>query len=333
MIRQLFLIFGLLLVCHFAKAQDPIFSQFYSSPLQINPAFAGNTYGPHIALNYRNQWPELNNAYITYSLAYDQFSSSLNIGYGLSILSDEAGNGLLKTNKISGFFAYRLQVNRNFHLKIGVEGSAVQARYDWSKFLFLDQLDDRFGNTTPGGSPIPTEEIPPENLSNTYFDISAGLLAYSKMFYGGISIKHLNTPDESLLGINDNLNTGLPIRFTIHGGMEIKVREGNKRKSAAFISPNIMFIKQGNFGQLNVGAYGSLGLIFTGVWYRQALSNPDAVIFLIGIKKGIYKFGYSYDLTISGLSGHTGGSHEISVTLTFERDNGTDYTDCFQLFR
>ena len=177
MIRQLFLLFGLLVICHFARAQDPIFSQFWSAPLQINPAFAGNTNSPHVALNYRNQWPELNNAYITYSLAYDQFLPSLNIGYGLSILSDEAGNGLLKTNKISGFFAYRVQVNRDFYLKIGVEGSAVQARYDWSKFIFYDQIDDRFGHTTPGGSPIPTEEIPPENLSNSYFDISAGLLA------------------------------------------------------------------------------------------------------------------------------------------------------------
>ena len=333
MLKHLFLIVSLWFVCFCVKAQDPIFSQFYSAPLQINPAFAGNTYAPHIAINYRNQWPSLDNAYVTYSVAYDQFSPTLNIGYGLSLLADEAGNGLLSTNKISGFFSYRLQVKRDFFLKLGVEASGVQARYNWSKFIFLDQIDPRFGSTTPGGTPIPSEEVPPENLNNSYFDISAGILAYSKMFYGGISMKHLNTPNESLLGINDNLNTGLPMRFTVHGGMEIKLREGNKRKPAAFISPNIMFIKQGDFGQLNVGAYGSLGFVFAGIWYRQALSNPDATIFLVGVQKGVFKIGYSYDVTISGLSGYTGGSHEVSITLNFERDRGVDYSDCFQLFR
>jgi type IX secretion system PorP/SprF family membrane protein len=333
MSRQLFLFLGLWLVSFCVSAQDPIFSQFYSAPLQINPAFAGNTYAPHIAINYRNQWPSIPNAYTTYSVAYDQFSPSMNIGYGLAILGDEAGDGALSTNKISGFFAYRVQVNRDFFLKLGVEGSAVQARYNWSKFLFLDQIDPRFGSTTPGGTPIPSEEVPPENLNKSYFDISAGILAYSKMFYGGISMKHLNTPDESLLGINDNLNTGLPMRFTIHGGMEINLIEGNKRKPSAFISPNILFIKQGEFGQLNVGTYGSLGAVFTGVWYRHAFTNPDAVILLVGVQKGIFKIGYSYDVSVSGLAGNTGGSHEISLTLNFERDKGVDYSDCFQLFR
>ena len=331
--RRLLLFICFCLVCFCAKAQDPIFSQFYSAPLQINPAFAGNTYAPHISLNYRNQWTGWPEAYSTYSIAYDQFSPSLNIGYGLSILSDDAGGGLLKTNKISGFFAYRVQVKRDFYLKLGVEASGVQARYNWSKFLFPDQLDQRFGSTTPGGTPIQTEEIPPENLNTSYFDISAGLLAYSKIFYAGISMKHLNTPNESLLGINDNLNTGLPMRFTVHGGMEINLIEGNKRKPSAFISPNIMFIKQGDFGQLNVGAYASYGVVFAGIWYRQALSNPDATIFLVGVKKGIFKFGYSYDVTVSGLSGYTGGSHEVSITLNFERERGIDYSDCFQLFR
>ena len=337
MIKRI-LLFSVLLCAGFAlKAQDPIYSQFYAAPLQINPAFAGNTYAPHIAINYRNQlfnFVEGGGAYVTYSIAYDQFSELLNVGYGLSLLSDDAGQGLLKTNKASGYFAYRLQVVDDFFIKLGVEGSFTQARYDWNKFLFLDQIDPRFGSTLPGGTTIPTEEVQPENLNTSYFDISTGILAYSRMFYGGVSLKHLNTPNESLLGVNDNLNTGLPMRFTIHGGMEIKLREGNKRKPPTFISPNIMFIKQGDFGQLNAGTYGNLGALFAGVWYRHALSNPDAAIFLLGVQKGIFKIGYSYDVTVSSdLAGQTGGSHEISLTLNFEKDKRVDYSDCFQLFR
>jgi len=158
-------------------------------------------------------------------------------------------------------------------------------------------------------------------------------LVYNEYFYGGISIKHLNTPDESYLGINENLNNGLPARWTFHGGAQIKLREGNKRRPATFISPNAMIIRQGDFGQINVGAYGNIGLIFGGVWYRHAFGNSDAAIFLLGVQKDIFKIGYSYDLTVSGLATNTAGTHEISIGILFESPKGQPYNDCFKMFR
>ena len=38
-------------------AQDPIFTQFYSNPVYLNPAFTGSNKCPRIVSNYRNQWP------------------------------------------------------------------------------------------------------------------------------------------------------------------------------------------------------------------------------------------------------------------------------------
>lgn len=336
MLSRVILVTGILLSCLVLKAQDPVFSQFYAAPLQINPAFTGNTYAPHISINYRNQWPSWTSgtsAYVTYAAYYDQFVESLNSGFGLSILSDDAGGGLITTNRLNGHFAYRVQVVDDFFIKIGVEASAVQTRYGWDKFLFLDQIDERFGPISPGGTPYPTEETQPDDLNNTYFDVSAGILAYSNMFYGGLSLKHLNTPDESVLGVNDNLNTGLPMRVTLHGGMEIKIREGNNRRAASFISPNLMFIRQGDFGQINGGALANIDALFGGLWYRHAFTNPDAVIVLLGVQKDIFKIGYSYDITVGSLSGQTNGSHEISLTINFDRGKRVDYNDCFQLFR
>ncbi|MEM1323279.1 MAG: PorP/SprF family type IX secretion system membrane protein, partial [Bacteroidota bacterium] len=315
------------------NAQDPIFSQFYAAPLQLNPAFAGNTNGAHFALNYRNQWPSIPEAYITYAASYDQFVPSLNSGFGLMLLSDDAGQGLIKTNKVAGFFSYRLQVNRDFFLRLGTQISAVQTRLDWDRFIFLDQIDERVGPISPGGTPFPTEEQRPDQTSTTYLDISAGILAYSPGIYGGISIKHLNRPDESVLGINTNLNTGLPIRFTAHAGGEIKLTPGNKRQPASFISPNIMFVKQGDFGQINGGAYLSAGRVFGGTWYRHTFSNADAVIFLVGVQQGVFKIGYSYDWTISSLTlGDSGGSHEVSLIINLEGPENDDYNDCLKIF-
>jgi type IX secretion system PorP/SprF family membrane protein len=336
MLRRVLLIIGFLACLLSLHAQDPIFSQFYSAPLQINPAFTGNTYAPHISLNYRNQWPgwaDGSSAYVTYAAYYDQFSKKLNSGFGLSILSDDAGGGLISTNKLSGYFSYRLQVVDDFYLKLGVEASAVQARFGWDKFVFLDQINERYGTVSPGGTPYPTEEVRPENLNSTYFDVSAGILAYNEIFYAGLSLKHLNTPNESLLNINDNINTGLPMRVALHGGMELKIREGNNRRAASFISPNIMYLKQGDFGQLNLGALANLDMIFGGVWYRHAFTNPDAVILVLGVHKGVMKIGYSYDISVGKLSGQSNGSHEVSLTLNFDKGKRIDYNDCFQLLR
>ena len=54
-----------------ARSQDPTFTQFYSNPVYLNPALAGSSGCPRIALNYRTEWPGLSGNYVTYSAAFD----------------------------------------------------------------------------------------------------------------------------------------------------------------------------------------------------------------------------------------------------------------------
>ena len=89
--------------------QDPIFSQYFHSPLVINPAIAGISDEANVFLNYRNQWSGLPNAYRTYAISYDQFFEEINSGLGVMLLSDNAGDGILKTSKIAGVYSYRIQ--------------------------------------------------------------------------------------------------------------------------------------------------------------------------------------------------------------------------------
>lgn len=336
----------LLFACFFSStlvAQDPVFSQFYAAPIQLSPAFAGNTLEPRVTLNYRNQWPVFADefAYVTYAASYEQFLEPMNSAVGLMVMTDNAGGGIWKTNKFSATYGYRLQVTRDFFVKFGVEAGVTQSALDWNKLTFPDQLHPINGREDPLGNPYLTEEIRPLNTSKTYFDISTGLLAYSNGFYVGLSAKHLNTPDETILGIDDNVNGGLPVRFSVHGGLQIPLSTGNNKKWGSFISPNVMLIKQGDFGQVNAGAYLGFGMLFGGVWYRHAWGNPDAAIALIGFQQGILKIGYSYDYTVSRLAaGSPGGSHEISITFNFDnseaakrRKRASRYNDCFRMFR
>ncbi|MBR9922286.1 MAG: type IX secretion system membrane protein PorP/SprF [Bacteroidetes bacterium] len=339
--RQLFL-FLLLVAGLGLQAQDPVFTQFYAAPLQLNPAFTGTTYAPRIALNYRNQLPSFaGNAYVTYSASFDQFIPNLNSGFGLFVTSDDQGEGLIKTNLLKANYSYQVKVVDDFKLKFGVNAGFTQARYDWDSFIFLDQLDKLTGPVDINGNANPTGENRPAETSRTYFDVGAGILAISPHFYAGFSMGHLTRPNEGLLQINNELTEGLPMIMSLHAGTQITLKEGNNRNPGAFLSPNMLILKQGDFGQINAGAYAGLGYFFLGAWYRHGFANPDAIMALVGYQQGILKIGYSYDFTVSELaSANGGGTHEISVIINLEKLPGVQrrmranrYNDCLQMFR
>lgn len=311
------------------SAQDPVLSQFYSAPLLMNPAFAGTTNAPKVSLNYRNQWSSIFNAYETYAVSYDQYFEGIKSGIGFSVMMDQAGDGIYNTGNFNLTYAYRLTVSENVFIKGGVQAGLYQTSLDWDKLVFLDQLDPFDGQISM------SEEERPAQLTKGYLDLSTGLLIYSKMFYGGVSLYHINTPNESLLEINEGLIDGLPMRISLHGGAQISLSKNNKSKFPAFISPNVMYTKQRNFQQVNLGTYVGLGPIYGGAWFRHTFSNSDAAIFLVGFTKNIVKIGYSYDLTVSQLQAESNGSHEISIMLNFDKGKkkSLDYNDCLKLFR
>jgi type IX secretion system PorP/SprF family membrane protein len=142
--------------------------------------------------------------------------------------------------------------------------------------------------------------------------VSAGIVGFSENFYFGVAGKHLNRPAESLINSADD--SRLPMRFTAHAGADIKIG-GNSSKfgSAMSLSPNIIFTRQAEFYQLNIGVYAKYGSFTAGTWLRPG----DAFIMSIGVDTGGFRFGYSYDITTSTLSNASGGSHELSLGMNF----------------
>ncbi len=317
-------------------AQDPIFSQFYAAPLQLNPAFAGTAQAPFIAANYRMQYPSFLSgaAYSTFAVSYDQALNRSNSSIGLSVMTDDAGQGIFKKTYASAIYSYKVTIRDDIQAKIGVEAGLIQSNLNWDKLVFFDQLDPITGGLNPDGTPRPTSELRPTELNKTLFDLSTGFLLNAKNFYVGLSAKHLATPNEGFLGANQNLRVGLPIRWSLHGGYEITLKEGNRRHPKVFVTPSVLVVKQSDFAQVVVGAYAGFGPLFSGLWYRQTPTNPDAVILTLGFKQEAFKVGYSYDFSISPLAGKTGGSHELSLTINLDPNpRKYDYNDCYQMFR
>lgn len=311
-----------------SSAQDPIFSQFYAAPLQLNPGFVGTSHAPRAGANYRNQWTGFNSAYRTYAVFYEQSIDRLNSGIGFNLEGDNAGDGILRSTRFSALYAYRLKITDNLSVKIGVEAGLHQTALDWDQLVFPDQLDPIDGPV------ITTSEQRPDQLNKTLFDVSSGLLLLSSRVWLGVGLKHLNTPNQGFLLVNNNLSAGLPLRYTVHGGTQIVINEGNKVQAASFISPNFLFVSQGPYKQLNLGAYLALGPVFGGAWYRHTVRNADAAIVLLGFRQEMFKIGLSYDFTVSGLAGQSGSTFELSFGFFF--DKGTkrsfDLNDCTKMF-
>lgn len=110
----------LLLISFFANAQDPHFSQFFASPLTLNPALTGKFDGTlRVSGNYRNQWPAFNNVYTTSTLSVDfpilksRLPDYDTWGVGILALTDKAGGGVLTNNYIGVSTSYHKALDEN----------------------------------------------------------------------------------------------------------------------------------------------------------------------------------------------------------------------------
>lgn len=304
-------IFALCLTTPAVKAQDMHFTQFFSSPLYLNPAFTGANVCSRVSTTYRNQWPGVSKTYRSYLLSADHYIQTANIGVGLLFGNDVAGTGDLSTIVINPLLAYELKVNRKLSMRFGVQPGMGMKSLNFNALLFGDQIA-RGGNVT-------TVEVPTQ--SKTYFDIGAGTLLYTKKYWLGISAYHLTRPDVALMGNGDGI---LPIKYSVHGGAKYAFNPKERNLYAQrSISPAFNYRGQREFDQLDVGLYFTQYIINLGVWYRgipvlkayqPGYANNDAIAVIIGLKTDRFNIGYSFDYTISKLTGLTHGAHELTLS-------------------
>jgi type IX secretion system PorP/SprF family membrane protein len=292
-----------------ALAQDPQFTQFYANPLYTNPAFAGASGNLRLIMIGRDQYTAINNNYKTAGASIDAHVNSLSGGLGMMATMDVAGDGKLTTTTFSGIYAYSVNLTKKITMRAGIQGSYYQRTYDFSKYRFGDQIDDQYGFVLPTAEVRGLQQI---GLLN----FSSGLLVYSNRLFGGIAVHNLTEPNQSFYSPNSSADEfKLPRRYTVHAGANIPVTQSRYEDQRVILSPNILYMQQRNFNQLNLGFYVKKQALTAGMWFRQTSKNTDALIFLIGLKFTNFRVGYSYDITVSGARTATQGSHEISMAF------------------
>ncbi len=316
----LFIIFFLLGISVVeVRAQEVEMSQYWATPLDVNPAMAGISYGPRASVNYRNQWAGLgdgfNGGFTTYMASVDGYIPKAKSGIGLMYTGDYVANGLIGTDRITGAYAFQIKFSRKLGMRIGVEGSFIHRNIKWNNLTFSDMINPFTGFINNYGSPNPTQEPVPDQLNTYGGDAGAGILLFNNVWYVGFSMRDIIMPKASFY--NGAADANMPFRFIGHAGANFNLKRSQTARFNVSLSPNLLVANQGKNVQFNIGMMASVSVVYFGTWFRYAWQNPDAVILVVGIKKGMFRLGYSYDITVSKMAGQTGGSHELSLIFNW----------------
>lgn len=326
MLRKLFVICGFLLFCFSElRGQDPQYSQFYAAPLYINPGFTGASGYTRFGVNYRNQWPNLEASFNTFSFFADHYLQNINSGIGFIVTTDREGLAGLNSTSVGLSYAYQLRLTDNLIFSPGIQVSYFSRSAGFQELVFANQIDPVTGIIDPT---ITDPSVTGQGLRANFLDYSIGGMFYTRNLFFGASLQHLTEPNQSLI----DGDSPLPRRLTIHGGLKIKIGEGPLRKDLTYtraersITPVFQYKQQGAFSQMDVGAYIHLEPVNFGLQYRglpfspfeatdgTTFPNNEALIFILGVTTNNFNIGYSYDYTLSELGASSGGAHEFSMT-------------------
>jgi type IX secretion system PorP/SprF family membrane protein len=320
-------VFFLVLSSLAISAQDIHFTQFYMSPLNLNPALTGvMNCKTRLVANYRNQWSAIlaANAYNTYSVSYDQkipVGREDYFGIGGSIWGDVAGESRFGTTQGRMSLSYSKKMagyrKKASYLVIGADAALSNRGISDKDLRWPSQISKDGWKEGPSGENL-------QDLDFLYADLGVGLLWFSIIdnntnWYFGAAIHHLNRPNVSFLGTDVELYS----RYTMHAGLQFELQ----RKIS--LLPFGVYMAQGPHRSLNAGANlrFAMGPSRTtnqsweiGTWYRIGNKVPsglhsDAVILSSRFNYENFGIGFSYDINVSGLrqASPANGAFEFSL--------------------
>ena len=312
--------FLLVLSCLSGFAQDIHFSQFYNSPLQLNPSLTGNFDGAYrFAGNLRQQWASVSKPYTTLALSADAANvlRISKLGAGLQISNDQAGDGALRITQLNPSFSYCLKLSSDstHRLTIGGQPSLQLRQIDASKLTFGNQYNGAIFDPS-----INNGEIISGNSS--LFSFHSGI-TYKRIkknrdeFTTGIAVHNLFSSEASILDNSESLKK----RFTMHINWQLPIHPKMN------LTPGILYLSQEQDNETVVGAnltylidprtYNYRTVQF-GVWNRF----KDAVIVYGGMEWDQLQVGISYDVNTSSLktaSNNRGGWEISAIYIIKER--------------
>lgn len=309
--RKYIVIFILLIIATFSKAQDMHYSQFYTMPLYINPALCGSSSClVRAGLNYRDQWTTISVPFKTESVYLDtkwtpKFMRGDWFGIGANVYNDNAGIGNLQSTKIMLDVAYHKGMDKKGGtiVSIGASLGYVMRHVTMSALTFDDQwTGSSFDQTLPSNEP--------GAAAIHYFDVNAGILFKYQKFLCGFSLNHINKPNNSFHGSLSRVGW----KYIFHAEPTFAMARNIKMEPKLYVSVQKM-TPEVILGTNFILEYKDVAL-YLGIWDRTVYD----IIPLAGLGYKKIKLLFSYDFNYSKLvpASMMLGGLEISLTLSFK---------------
>lgn len=270
---------------------NPKLSNYEFAPLTYNPAYAGANDGFIFSSVYSTQWLGFDGAPNTIFLTTHGMINS-KVGIGLNIVSDHIG--ATKESKIIGNFSYRINLNKDLILAMGVKSGLATYNIDYN-MLNIEN----------------SEEISvfSQNNNTINFNFGTGIYLYSDNYFLGVSVpniltsKYLDTYNETQSKTTRHyfLTTGYSYNFmsgiTFQPTLLMRIAKG--APISTLINFNLNW-KNKYFTSFNIDPNTSIG---------------GYVGFKI-LEKHI--IGYSYESSINKFTNYNNGNHAIFLKLKFD---------------
>jgi type IX secretion system PorP/SprF family membrane protein len=279
--------------------QDPMFTQYMTNPLTVNPAIAGARAVKNFSLVFREQWMGIEGAPTTIALSYSELYKDKKVGLGANLIHDRIGP-VVQTGLYLDY-AYHLDMDEQKKLSLGLMGG-----FNYYQFNLL-------GLTSAG----PDDDIPlGAEMSRFLPNFGFGAYYYTPKFFAGLSVPKLLrnslSDEENSLTLEDREERHL---FAMTG--------------YTFILDEKIWFKPSAIGRIVNGAPASLDLnatfvlnekVWLGALYRWGVGWGGLVRWQIDDQLHI---GYSYDGGARRLRGYHYGSHEIFISFDLKKPQGT----------
>lgn len=301
--------------------QDIHFSQYFNSPLSLNPAETGNFEGDwRVVANYRDQWRAVAIPYKTVAAGYDQqyYFKKQHFSPGFYIINDNSGSATLNITKMYGSLAYHTDLHEN-NINAGLQIGYVYQSIDFGKLTFPADYDNFSGEFEPNFG------LNPQSIGtnhSSYFDVNFGVSWKRKIDKYepelGISVFHLNHPKESFFS---DANSRLPLRNTFYASVKTSLNNN------LYIKPGLMFVTMRGTRDMMIGSQAGITIegnqfnvkeLYAGLYMRNGLIDPiDAFMIMAGAQVRNFTLNISYDINVSGLNAYSNhrGAFELSLII------------------
>lgn len=155
--------------------QDAQYTQYMFNTMSVNPAYAGSRGQLSIAALYRSQWVGLDGAPKSQTLNLHSPIRNSKIGYGISVVNDNIGDGVVQETYFDAVISYSIDVSLEGKLSFGLKAGGNLLNLDFNGLRNFD-----------------VEPVAADNIQNKFSpNVGLGMYYHTNKFYAGLSAPNL----------------------------------------------------------------------------------------------------------------------------------------------